>query len=292
MKSSLFKLSSLSVSVLMLVYGFNTASYADISDSGSNVSTESLGRVATLGSLLGEDAADNGLYILGASPKVVDVVSAPANVQPGMTPQGEPVSSSVTVLVTGSVDMVDGSSSSGSVSLDGSGSGYVYEVDVPDSSVAPSSDLFTGTVTGSSVVGSSGSGLCPVSGEVSFSDTWAAARSGGRSHQGTDMFASLGTPVVAVGDGIVSKVSRVDDGSLGGVTVSYVTADGDRWYNAHLREVASGVEVGSFVSAGQQIGSVGQTGNARTTPPHLHIELHPSGAQAVPNYEVLRSLCG
>lgn len=134
--------------------------------------------------------------------------------------------------------------------------------------------------------------VCPVAGKTNFIDTWAASRSGGRQHQGTDMFAAAGTPVVAMADGIVVRVNRnAASNPLGGLTVSYVTGTGDRWYNAHLRTVASGMSVGVHITAGTQIGEVGNSGNAATTPPHLHIERHPEGGDAVANYDMLAEAC-
>jgi murein DD-endopeptidase MepM/ murein hydrolase activator NlpD len=112
------------------------------------------------------------------------------------------------------------------------------------------------------------------------------------------MFASVGTPVVAVADGVVVRVDRVDssgphgEGDLGGVTVSYVTSSGDRWYNAHLSAVTAGLRVGALVQPGQIIGAVGKSGNAKTTPAHLHIEWHPAGGPARDSYPKLRAACG
>ncbi len=117
--------------------------------------------------------------------------------------------------------------------------------------------------------------ICPVVGAVAgqdFTNDWGYPRSGGRTHQGNDIFASRGTPVVAVGDGEVVRSNPPDSPSrLGGITVTYRTADGSEWYNAHLDRVGEDVEVGASVSRGQEIGTVGNTGNARSTPPHLHL---------------------
>jgi murein DD-endopeptidase MepM/ murein hydrolase activator NlpD len=70
--------------------------------------------------------------------------------------------------------------------------------------------------------------------------------------------------------------------SLGGITVTYRTADGSEWYNAHLDSVASGIAPGVSVAAGQTIGTVGTTGNARGTPPHLHLGRKSGGSWVNP----------
>ncbi len=117
--------------------------------------------------------------------------------------------------------------------------------------------------------------LCPVPGVVAgrdFINDWGFPRSGGRTHQGNDLFASRGTPVVAVGDGVVVRTNPPGRPSrLGGITLTYRIADGSEWYNAHLHTIAAGLGVGSPVVQGQTIGTVGNTGNARGTPPHLHL---------------------
>ena len=117
--------------------------------------------------------------------------------------------------------------------------------------------------------------VCPVVGAVAgrdFTNDWGYPRSGGRYHQGNDIFAATGTPVVAVADGTVVRWNPPSaPTSLGGITVTYRIGDGSEWYNAHLDTVAEGIEPGVSVTRGQTIGTVGNTGNARTTPPHLHL---------------------
>lgn len=116
---------------------------------------------------------------------------------------------------------------------------------------------------------------CPVEGAAAgrdFSNDWGYPRAGGRSHQGNDIFAPRGTPVVAVAAGEVIRVNPPSaQTGLGGITVTYRTNDGSEWYNAHLDSIADGIGVGTSVARGQQIGSVGDTGNARGTPPHVHL---------------------
>ncbi|MCX6521733.1 MAG: peptidoglycan DD-metalloendopeptidase family protein [Actinobacteria bacterium] len=125
--------------------------------------------------------------------------------------------------------------------------------------------------------------VCPVQGPVGFGDTWGAPRSGGRSHQGVDMIANRGVPLVAVVDGFAqSKVN-----TLGGNTVQLAGADGNKYYYAHLDSWAT---LGQ-VTAGTVIGYVGDTGNAKFSTPHLHFEIHPGGGAAVNPYATVRNHC-
>lgn len=127
---------------------------------------------------------------------------------------------------------------------------------------------------------------CPVAQPNGFIDSWGFARSGGRRHQGVDMFAAYGTPVYAVADGTITKVG---DNRLGGLSLHLVDRDGHRYYYAHLS--AEHVTQGEQVSVGQVIGAVGDSGNAKGTPPHLHWEQHPGGGDAVNPYPLARALC-
>lgn len=114
---------------------------------------------------------------------------------------------------------------------------------------------------------------CPVDGG-SFGNDFHFPRSHGRRHLGTDVFARDGTPIVALAGGEVTRIDASDafDGEqdLGGVTVSWST-DVGRFYAAHLSRIADGLAVGEQVDAGDIVGYVGDTGNARGGAPHLHL---------------------
>jgi murein DD-endopeptidase MepM/ murein hydrolase activator NlpD len=98
-----------------------------------------------------------------------------------------------------------------------------------------------------------------------------AERDGGRrAHRGVDIFAPRGTPALAAIDG---WVTRVETTRVGGNVVWLQPLLGTmRIYYAHLDE--QWVRPGDFVRAGQAVGTVGNTGNARTTPPHLHFGVY------------------
>ncbi len=106
---------------------------------------------------------------------------------------------------------------------------------------------------------------------------WGAARDGGaRSHEGIDVFADRGTPVVAASAG---RVSRVQETPIGGRVVWLQTDLGSLYY-AHLDRQL--VEPGARVAAGDTLGEVGNTGNAATTPPHLHFGVYGRGGAVDP----------
>jgi murein DD-endopeptidase MepM/ murein hydrolase activator NlpD len=135
---------------------------------------------------------------------------------------------------------------------------------------------------GSRSVVVSGGFQCPVPGSA-FSDSFGAARSGGRGHQGVDMMAGFGTPIYAVVSGSVSHTSS----GLGGNQIWLAGSDGNKYFYAHLQAYVGGA---GTVNAGDQIGRVGDTGNARGTP-HLHFEIHPGGGSAVDPYPTVRAHC-
>ena len=129
----------------------------------------------------------------------------------------------------------------------------------------------------------------PVGGPHSYSDTFGAPRMFGTSyahlHQGTDIFAAHGTPLLACERGVVIKVGS---DVLGGTKLWLVGASGTRYYYAHLSAFAEGVVENTLVQAGDVVGYVGNTGNAATTPAHLHFQVHPNGGPAVNPYPLLR----
>lgn len=115
-------------------------------------------------------------------------------------------------------------------------------------------------------------------------DTWGAARSEGRSHEGIDIFARRGTPVTAATEGLVI---RMGENRLGGTVVWVYGPGRQRHYYAHLERVADRLAVGDRVAVGDVLGHVGNSGNARGTPPHLHYGIYSPGG-AINPYPLLR----
>jgi murein DD-endopeptidase MepM/ murein hydrolase activator NlpD len=135
--------------------------------------------------------------------------------------------------------------------------------------------------------------------QTEFVNSWGQARSGGRSHHGTDLMGTKMAPVVAVLDGVVETIRK------GGISGYYVMINHDdgisSWY-MHLNNdspgtdngrggpenaFAEGLELGDTVEAGQIIGYVGDSGNAEWAGAHTHFELHIDG-RAVNPYPYLK----
>lgn len=113
--------------------------------------------------------------------------------------------------------------------------------------------------------------IVPVRGlsSANLSDTWGAARSDGRRHEGIDIMAPQGAPVLAAADG---EIVRFWNSELGGITLYQADENGEVvYYYAHLSSYANGLKQGDRVRQGDVIGYVGATGNATT--PHLHFEI-------------------
>jgi peptidoglycan LD-endopeptidase LytH len=104
---------------------------------------------------------------------------------------------------------------------------------------------------------------------------------GGHSFPATDIFAPAGSRFLAVTNGTVEEVSKVDlwnpakpdKSAAGGLSVRILGYDGVRYYGAHLSAIASGIHPGTWVAAGELLGLVGNSGDARDTTPHVHFEI-------------------
>ncbi|MDP9071829.1 MAG: M23 family metallopeptidase, partial [Actinomycetota bacterium] len=133
------------------------------------------------------------------------------------------------------------------------------------------------------VIGS-GEWVCPVQGPRAFSNDWGQPRSGGRRHQGNDILSPRGTPVVANVGGNV----RPHSSGLGGISYYLSGNDGNTYFGTHLDRLSG---ASGRVSAGTVIGYVGNSGNARGGPTHLHFEIHPGGGAPVNPYPTVARYC-
>jgi murein DD-endopeptidase MepM/ murein hydrolase activator NlpD len=104
-----------------------------------------------------------------------------------------------------------------------------------------------------------------------IADTFGAPRGRDRRHAGIDIFAARGTPVTSTTRGVVVSIR---EGGLGGKQVWVLGPAAQRHYYAHLDGWADGIGEGDVVQAGDVLGIVGDTGNARGTPPHLHYGIY------------------
>lgn len=109
-------------------------------------------------------------------------------------------------------------------------------------------------------------------------DTWQGKRSEGRRHEGIDIFAKSGTPVLSATEGIVQEVGT---NRLGGRVVWVLGPGGQRHYYAHLERYAD-VNAGMRIAPGRVLGYVGDSGNAKGTPPHLHYGVYGIGGAVNP----------
>lgn len=136
----------------------------------------------------------------------------------------------------------------------------------------------------------------PASPPFTFSNDFGNYRSGPppHPHAGNDVFCVWGSPLRATEDGTITKMGKA---GLGGerlwISADRANPDGTHYayYYAHLSGYYPGLTVGSHVKAGDFVGFCGNTGNAATTPPHVHFEIHPRGADTPPTnpYPTLRA---
>jgi murein DD-endopeptidase MepM/ murein hydrolase activator NlpD len=116
--------------------------------------------------------------------------------------------------------------------------------------------------------------VIPVAGvkAAALYDSFGDPRGGGtRAHGGQDIMAPRGTPVLAAAGGSVEKVFESKNG---GHTIYVRSADGGTvYYYAHLDTYADGLHEGQKLVQGEIIGTVGATGDADPSAPHLHFEI-------------------
>jgi peptidoglycan hydrolase-like protein with peptidoglycan-binding domain len=128
----------------------------------------------------------------------------------------------------------------------------------------------------------------PVQGKCWFGDTWQAPRGGGRLHEGVDIVAAKGNLLYAAVTGTISKMYYDYPGALAGNGLRVQADNGTYFTYLHMDTFADGIDVGVAVTAGQVIGTVGNTGNSATA--HLHFEVHPGGGAAVNPYPLVKPI--
>jgi murein DD-endopeptidase MepM/ murein hydrolase activator NlpD len=135
-----------------------------------------------------------------------------------------------------------------------------------------------------------GGPACPVAGRFTYGSGWGAPRDGGRRrHEGIDLMAPAGTRLVAVEDGRIGPRWGPDRGNAG-IRLWLYGGSGTHYFYAHNRRNLA--RSGQRVRRGEVLAEVGNTGNAATTPPHVHFEVHPGGGVAVNADAAVRRWCG
>jgi hypothetical protein len=125
----------------------------------------------------------------------------------------------------------------------------------------------------------------PVLGTTWFEDSFGADREGGiRRHEGTDLFGKEGTPIVSTCGG---KIEQLGWNRLGGERVGVRGDDGNYYYYAHLQNISPSLVKGKRIEAGEPVGSMGHTGDALTTPDHLHFGIELPNGQWINPYPFL-----
>src|SRR4051794_3421553 len=187
-----------------------------------------------------------------AEPLLPPVVTVPTPTAPTLAPATTPLPATTTVADPERAPVTTTPQASGSTFGSGSWTGGPPQNGTPPLSGGPY--------------------VFPVLGVTSFSDTWGAARATTAWHHGVDIFAPLGSPIVAVADGVLFSVGR---NPIGGQRLWLRDRQGNFFYFAHLSAFSDAAAEGARVRAGTVIGYVGNTGDAEGTPYHLHFEIHP-----------------
>lgn len=111
----------------------------------------------------------------------------------------------------------------------------------------------------------------PIANATEFEDTFTRPRPGRKTHEAIDIPAPRGTPIHALGDGVIAKLSS---SARGGITIYEFDEDGVYCYSyAHLDRYANRLREGMHVKHGDVIGYVGTTGDAPADGPHLHLAI-------------------
>lgn len=156
-------------------------------------------------------------------------------------------------------------------------------ITIPGAGSSKSSSGNAAATTGAAGAASRPDIVCPVRG-ASFMNDWGFPRGGSRFHEGTDLFASTGTTIVAPASGTINYGAN----TLGGTTFTLTTSDGWVFYGAHLH---AAIGSSRTVQAGSPIATVGASGNAAGGDPHLHLGVRPAGGAPINPYPALAAAC-
>ena len=129
----------------------------------------------------------------------------------------------------------------------------------------------------------------PVAGGAHYGHDFGNFRADTGFHEGSDLFAPAGTPLVAVQSGVLHNVGW---NRLGGWRLWVEDTQGNWFYYAHLSAYSPIAKDDAHVNAGDVIGFIGNTGDAQGGPTHLHFEIHPGGQWAVPPWDYLQAWQG
>lgn len=125
----------------------------------------------------------------------------------------------------------------------------------------------------------------PVAAPATFSDDWMAPR-GSRYHEGIDIMAARGAPVVAAVSGTIVRIGTTP---ISGNRFWLRASNGDEYFYCHMDGFAPAAREGAFVKAGTVLAYNGDTGDARGTTPHLHFEIHPGGGGPIRPFPLVSS---
>lgn len=125
----------------------------------------------------------------------------------------------------------------------------------------------------------------PVAAPATFSDDWMAPR-GSRYHEGIDIMAARGAPIVAAVSGTIVRIGTTP---ISGNRFWLRAPNGDEYFYCHMDGFAPAAREGAFVKAGTVLAYNGDTGDAKGTTPHLHFEIHPGGGGPIRPYPLVSS---
>jgi murein DD-endopeptidase MepM/ murein hydrolase activator NlpD len=138
---------------------------------------------------------------------------------------------------------------------------------------------------GAAVLVSADGMTCPIAAPHSFIDSWGFPRSGGRTHEGADIMAAKGAPVVAVTNGTITFAG------VGVTAGNWLILSGDDGHEYWYMHNTENLVLHGRVSVGRQIATVGDTGNAIGGPSHVHFEYHPGSGGPINPYPLLMDIC-